>query len=195
MDELADLMMVAPRAVEDAIRRIAQMARAVGHPPGGRDAAPSVDVVTGLIKANIPSPHRAHGLDDGRLPGGSWTRAAPRSWSATATCSSCPRTRSKPIRIQGAWVTESEIHGVTELVGGQREVVSPASRAWAGRRRGRAVPGTAQAGDDDDELLERAADLVVPLAARLDLDAPAQAEGRLRPGRTADGPPGAAGSS
>lgn len=156
IDELADLMMVAPRDVEDAICRIAQMARAVGIHLVVATQRPSVDVVTGLIKANIPS----------RIAFMTSSQADSRVILDTNGAEKLvghgdmlfgPSNVSKPIRIQGAWVTEKEIHAVTERIRGQREPDYATNVEGLGR------PPAKDDGDlsSDDELLEQAAELVI----------------------------------
>jgi DNA segregation ATPase FtsK/SpoIIIE, S-DNA-T family len=157
IDELADLMMVAPRDVEDAICRIAQMARAVGIHLVVATQRPSVDVVTGLIKANIPSriAFMTASAADSRVildVGGA------EKLLGHGDMLFLPSSASRPHRIQGAWVTEKEIEAVGNHVRHQRE--PEYVQGIEGLGRPPAADEETGTGDDDD-LVRQAAELVI----------------------------------
>jgi S-DNA-T family DNA segregation ATPase FtsK/SpoIIIE len=156
IDELSDLMMVAPRDVEAAICRIAQMARAVGIHLIIATQRPSVDVVTGLIKANIPArlAFSVASQQDSRviLDQGGADKLVGHGDMLFLHANS-----PKPQRIQGSWVTEKEIAAV---VGHTRRQGSPnyvdgVTHEDGGLDSAGEVPG------EGDELLPEALELVV----------------------------------
>ncbi len=161
IDELSDLMMVAPREVEDAIWRLAQMARAVGLHLVIATQRPSTNVITGVIKANIPARMAlsVSSLTDSRVI---LDAAGAERLVGHGDMLLLDGSAGTPQRIQGAWVSEEEIRKVTAVWRRQKARPEMTEGITAEDLATPTLVGARDIGDPDgDELLESAMELVV----------------------------------
>nr|WP_307991397.1 DNA translocase FtsK [uncultured Niameybacter sp.] len=154
IDELADLMMTAAKEVEDAICRLAQMARAAGIHLVIATQRPSVDVITGVIKANIPS-RLAFAVSSGIDSRTILDTNGAEKLLGKGDMLFCPIGESKPLRIQGAFVSDQEVENIVEAV----KNVRPAHQYEEAVIESISTPTVAIEGNDEDELVIEAINL------------------------------------
>lgn len=166
IDELADIMLFAPVEVEDAITRIAQMARATGIHLVIATQRPSVDIITGLIKANIPTriAFAVSSMIDSRViidsPGAE-------KLLGKGDMLYIPPDQAKPSRIQGSWVSDKEIHTLIDYLKKQgvephyTEEVTSMPVSTGGRRGGKGSAFIAPNGENRDPLFEEAVRIIL----------------------------------
>ena len=156
IDELADLMMAAPSQVEESICRLAQMARAAGMHLIVATQRPSVDIITGVIKANIPSriAFAVSSQFDSRTI---LDMAGAEKLVGKGDMLFNPLGMGKPIRVQGTFISDGEVHKVIEHVKSQIEEVEYASDVLNTMEK----TASPTKGEDTDDLLPEAIECVV----------------------------------
>ena len=158
IDELSDLMMVAPNEVEDSICRLAQMARAAGMHLVIATQRPSVDVITGVIKANIPSriSFSVSSQVDSRTI---LDMAGAEKLLGKGDMLFCPVGSSKPVRVKGAYISDEEVERVVDFIKKDvendydEEIIEEINNTSKGRQK--------NVNDEKDELLPDAISIVV----------------------------------
>ena len=163
IDELADLMMVAPNDVEDAICRLAQMARAAGMHLVIATQRPSVDVITGLIKANIPSriAFAVSSQVDSRTI---LDMAGAEKLLGKGDMLFYPMGASKPTRVQGAFVTDKEVEAVVEYIKANTSEVKYDEDVLEKIQNG---PSGVDGGSSDDDELDPLLNEVISLVVEI----------------------------
>ena len=167
VDELNDLMMVAPGEVEDSICRLAQKARAAGMNLVIATQRPSVDVLTGLIKANVPSRIAlkvANRFDSGTII----DTVGAEKLLGKGDMLFYPVGLSKPLRVQGCWVSDKEIKDVVEYITADEdsarysdEISKEIEKQAAESGKGKKSAVSDDDGDEGDEMLPQAVEVVV----------------------------------
>ncbi len=171
IDELADLMMVAPNDVEDAICRLAQMARAAGMHLVIATQRPSVDVITGIIKANVPSRIAftvSSNVDSRTI----LDSAGAEKLLGKGDMLYFPVGATKPQRIQGTWISEKEIETIVDsikkddVVNYDDAIIESIEKTQVGKGKSNGSskdPDSIEDAPDEDPLLNEAIDLVVDM--------------------------------
>lgn len=159
IDELADLMMVCPGDVEDYIARLAQMARAAGIHLVIATQRPSVDVITGVIKANIPSRISfavSSQIDSRTILDSSGAEKLLGKGDMLYS----PQSESKPIRIQGAFISEDEVERVVNFIKNQGKEVQYKEEIISAIE-----SNNTSVGEEEDELIDEAIQIVIETGA------------------------------
>ena len=160
VDELADLMMACPNDVEDYICRLAQMARAAGMHLIIATQRPSVDVITGVIKANIPSRISfavSSGIDSRTI----LDQTGAEKLLGKGDMLYYPIGENKPIRVQGAFISEDEVEKVVTFIKNDQEESKYEDSIIEHIENGSKDTGKITEGNDEDELVDEAIQIVV----------------------------------